>query len=220
MWKRLSNPRNSSPSSEAVQPSPAQPKCLHWTPYLSASRSGNYNFLIPSYSAKPSISTVQSRPTLCVCILLRQEEKETNKSQREQISGTCHTWSEPKPTHRRSGGPFLSGGPRGSHGHIAVERTYCGARPLHWVGKGGQLLTEDFLTNFDHVLNREAGSLWNKSYIITTSITGSASATGHVIRNIPRQDMPEQWLPWEKMHWTGQAITECQSEWCKFLLQM
>lgn len=126
----------------------------------------------------------------------------------EQVSGTCGTWSDPKPTHWRSGGPFLSRGPRGSHGHVPVERTHRSARPLHWVGKGGQLLAEDFLTNLNHVLSWEAGSLWNKGYIITTSITGSASTTGHVIRNIPRQDMPEQWLPWEKMQRADEAITD------------
>lgn len=62
----------------------------HWTPYLSASRSGNYNFFIPSYSAKLSISTVQSGPTLCVCILLRQEEKETNKARRTGLGHMSH----------------------------------------------------------------------------------------------------------------------------------
>lgn len=73
----------------------------------------------------------------------------------------------------------------------------------------------------------EAGSLWNKDYIITTSITGSDTTTGHVIRNIPRQDVPKQWLPLEKMHPTDEVKSltvsrsgcACQSEWCEWLLQ-
>lgn len=71
-----------------------------------------------------------------------------------------------KKTHRRSRGSLLSGGTRGTHGHIPIKRTNCSTCPLHWVGKGWHLLQHHFLTNLDHVLSREGRALWTNHYHI------------------------------------------------------
>lgn len=60
----------------------AQPKCLHWAPYLSASRSGNCNFFIPSFSAKHSVSAVQSR---AVCLYFTQAGRKGSRQGLENV---------------------------------------------------------------------------------------------------------------------------------------
>lgn len=72
-------------------------------------------------------------------------------------------WVLKSPTHGRSGWALLSGWTGGTHGHVPVERTHSGTRPLHRVGKGGHLLQNHFLTNLDHVLSRERRTLCNES---------------------------------------------------------
>lgn len=145
-------------SPKIIQPSPTVYTGLHICPHQEV------EIIIFSFRAiRPNSPSPQSsRDPHCVFAFCSGRRKRRQTRLGEQVSGTCHTWSDPKPTHRRSGGPFLSRGARGPHGHIPVERTHRGARPLHWVGKGGQLLAEDFLTNFDHVLSGEAGSLWKQ----------------------------------------------------------
>lgn len=64
---------------------------------------------------------------------------------------------------RRSGRAFLSRWARGTHGHVAVERTHGRTRPLHRVGEGGHLFQHHLFADLDHMLSREGrarGARW------------------------------------------------------------
>lgn len=109
-------------------------------------------------------------------------------------------------THRRSWGSFLSWGTRSTHGHIPIERTNRCTRSPYWVGKGGHLLQDHFLTNLNHVLSREGWSLCNKSSQTphaSLEIAGSDLTVQHVLWNITEQGMLEQQLPLR-----GKAVTK------------
>lgn len=66
-------------------------------------------------------------------------------------------------THRRSWLSFLSRRTRGTHGNVSIKRTNSSTCSFHWVCKGGHLLQNHFLTDFDHMLSWECLALWKKS---------------------------------------------------------
>lgn len=71
-------------------------------------------------------------------------------------------------TYRRPWGSFLSGGTRGAHGNVPIERTSCSTRPLYWVGKGGHLLQDHFLTDLNHMFSWKRWTLCEKSLLQTS----------------------------------------------------
>lgn len=179
MWKRLSNPRTALILSKNHS---TQTKCLVCDSLFVLMETWKIvMFSFQAFLPNTSALLVQSRPSQCVCILLRRGDK------KRTMYGECtalrrRVWAKGLQeagwhgkrwfvcaehpnfkTHGRSWGSFLSGGTRGTHGHVPIERTDCSARPLHWVGKGGHLLQDHFLADLDHVLSGQGRALCNKS---------------------------------------------------------
>lgn len=185
MWKRLSNPR---PALILSKNHSTQTKCLVCDSLFVLMETWKIvAFSFQAFLPNTSALLVQSRPSQCVCVFTQAgRQKRSMYGERTALrqcvwtkrlqevrwnlkSLVCAGWFTLNnehtncKTHRRSGGSFLSGGTRGTHGHVPIERTNCSTCPLHWVGKGGHLLQDHFLTNLDHMLSGERRALCNKS---------------------------------------------------------